>query len=65
MLRFVENFRVRKHGTKTGEVKITITDNTYYIDSEGYLLDKEQNYLLDGRGKQVRLEERHIKMLKE
>lgn len=37
-------------------MKITITDNTYYIDGEGYLLDKEQNYLLDNRGKQVKLE---------
>ena len=56
---------MRKHGTKTGEVKITITDNTYYIDAEGFLLDKEQNYWMDGRGKQVRLEERHLKLLRD
>ena len=64
LLRFVEHFKVRKHGTKTGEVKITLTDNTYYIDGDGYLLDKEQNYLMDNKGRQVKLEERHIKILK-
>ena len=65
LLRFVESFRVRKNGGKSGETKIVITDNTYYIDSEGYLLDKDQQYLVDGYGNQIRLEERHLKLLKE
>lgn len=55
LLRFVESFRVRKNGGKSGETKIVITDNTYYIDNEGYLLDKDQHYLVDSRGKQVKL----------
>ncbi len=55
LLRFVESFRVRKNGFKSGESKIIITDNTYYIDNEGYLLDKDQHYLVDSKGKQVRL----------
>lgn len=48
-----------------GEVKITVSDTTYYIDCEGFLLDKDQHYLVDSRGLQVRLEDRHIRMLKE
>ena len=48
-----------------GEIKIILTDNTYYIDSEGYLLDKEQHYLVDSRGNQVRLEEKHVKLLRD
>ena len=35
LLRFVECFKVRRNaisGGKTGEIKITLTDNTYYID---------------------------------
>lgn len=55
LLRFVECFKVRKHSSKTGEAKITLTDNTYYIDNEGYLLDKEQFYLVDSRGNRIRL----------
>ena len=46
---------MRKNGGKSGETKIVITDNTYYIDNEGYLLDKDQHYLVDSRGKQVKL----------
>ena len=65
LLRFVESFRVRKNGGKSGQSKLIITDNTYYIDNEGYLLDKDQHYLVDSKGKQVRLEEKHIKMLKQ
>jgi hypothetical protein len=45
-------------------MKITLMDNTYYIDNEGYLLDKDQCYLVDYRGVHVRLEDRHVKMLK-
>ena len=65
LLRFVESFRVRKNGGKSGETKIVITDNTYYIDSEGYLLDKDQHYLVDSKGKQVKLEDKHVKMLRD
>ena len=65
LLRFVESFKVRKNGIKKGEAKIVITDNTYYIDSDGYLLDKDQQYLVDGYGNQIRLEEKHLKLLKE
>ena len=32
---------------KMGESKIILTDSTYYIDNEGYLLDKDQHYLVD------------------
>ena len=65
LLRFVESFRVRKNGQKNGECKLIITDNTYYIDCEGYLLDKDQHYLLDSWGKQVRLEEKHVQLLRD
>lgn len=68
----MECFKVRKnHSTNltptkaNGEIKITIMDNTYYIDSEGYLLDKDQFYLVDSRGMQVRLEEKHIRLLRD
>lgn len=50
---------------RKGEIKIVMTDNTYYIDHEGYLLDKYQNYLVNSHGNQIRLEEKHIKLLKE
>jgi hypothetical protein len=71
LLRFVECFKVKKnYGNgieigKGGEMMITLMDNTYYIDNEGYLLDKDQCYLVDYRGVHVRLEEKHVKMLKE
>lgn len=58
---------MRKHNSsnKPSEIKITLTDNTYYIDSEGYLLDREQMYLLDNQDRRVKLEDRHIRLLKE
>lgn len=65
LLRFVESFRVRKHSAKNGEMKITVTDNTYYIDSEGYVLDKEQYYLVDSRGNRIKLEEKHTNLLRQ
>lgn len=60
LLRFIECFKVRKNipghnSSRLGEIKVTISDNTYYIDNEGYLLDKDQFYLVDNRGVQVRL----------
>lgn len=64
LLRFVESFKVRKNCTKKGEAKIVLTDNTYYIDSEGYVLDKDQHYLIDSLGKQLKLEEKHLKLLR-
>lgn len=65
LLRFVESFRVRKNGMKKGEIKIVMTDSTYYIDNEGFLLDKDQHYLIDSHGNHIRLEERHISLLKD
>ena len=55
LLRFVESFRVRKNAGKKCETKIVLTDNTYYIDNEGFLLDKDQQYLIDGCGNQIKL----------
>jgi hypothetical protein len=58
---------VKKQSPKSTdkELTITVTDNTYHIDREGYLLDKEQFYLTDSRGNKIKLEDRHIKLLKE
>ena len=50
---------------KKGEIKIVMTDSTYYIDNEGFLLDKDQHYLIDSHGNHIRLEERHISLLKD
>ena len=36
----------------------------YYIDNEGYLLDANSRYIVDQKGKKVRLEEKHIQMLR-
>ena len=38
--------------------------DTYYIDNEGYLLDCHSRYIVDQKGKKVRLEDKHITMLK-
>ena len=45
----------KNNNSKNNETKIILTDNTYYIDQDGYLLDKEQNYLINGQGYQVKL----------
>lgn len=37
---------------------------TYYIDPEGYLLDKNKFYLLNHRNEQIRLSEKEIALLK-
>lgn len=50
LLRFIESFKVRTNNTKKNELKLTLTDNTYYIDSQGYLLDKDQFYLTNNSG---------------
>lgn len=36
----------------------------YYLDKEGYLLDKNGYYLQDASGEQIRLEQKHLNVLK-
>jgi len=36
----------------------------YYLDSDGYLLDKNRYYLLNKRNEQIKLSEREIDLLK-
>ena len=40
-----------------------INSATYYIDKSGYLLDQDNHYLIDRRGYQIKLEEKHFKLL--
>lgn len=35
----------------------------YFIDRNGYLLDQERRYLTDLRGNQIKLDEKHLKLL--
>jgi hypothetical protein len=36
----------------------------YYLDREGYLLDKTGHYLLDQGAQQIQLEQKHLNILK-
>jgi hypothetical protein len=36
----------------------------YYLDRDGYLLDKNGYYLLDASGEQIQLEQKHMNILK-
>ncbi len=36
----------------------------YYLDRDGYLLDKNGYYLLDANGEQIQLEQKHLNILK-
>ena len=51
--------------TRESHYEVTITDHTYYIDPEGYLLDSQQQYLVDSRGNQIQLEKAHLQKLRE
>lgn len=35
----------------------------YYIDKNGFLMDHENRYLVDRKGSQVRLDEKHMRLL--
>jgi hypothetical protein len=55
---------------KPGE-EITISESTvvhypalYYLDRDGYLLDKNSYYLMDSSNSQVQLDPKHINLLK-
>ena len=37
----------------------------YLLDSEGYLMDEENHYILDEDGERVKLSDEHIEYLKE
>lgn len=37
----------------------------YYVDKNGYLIDKDSHYLVDSKNKQIRLEEKHLSLLEE
>lgn len=41
---------------------VTYSGN-YYVDKNGFLLDSESRYLVDRKGSQVRLDEKHLKLL--
>ena len=43
--------------------EIIISENTYYIDREGYLLDREFYYLVDPQEERIRLDEKQIRIL--
>ena len=58
LIRYMEQFKV-------GQKKIIITNSCYCIDPEGYLLDEDQYYLLNSSGKQIKLDENHLKLLKQ
>lgn len=38
--------------------------DTYHIDSEGYLLDSSCRYIVDHKGKKIKLENKHLEILK-
>ena len=48
---------------KPGE-EITISETLYYLDRDGYLLDKNSYYLMDSSNSQVQLDPKHINLLK-
>lgn len=39
-------------------------ETLYYIDEEGFLLDKERHYLLNANGDQIRLDEARLSLLR-
>lgn len=36
----------------------------YYLDRDGYLLDKSYNYLVDQNNSQIQLDNKHINLLR-
>lgn len=36
---------------------------TYYLDKDGYLLDRNHCYLLDHSNRQIQLDQRHLALL--
>lgn len=38
--------------------------DTYYIDNDGFLLDCHSRYIVDQKGKKIKLEEKHIAILR-
>jgi hypothetical protein len=38
--------------------------DTYYIDNEGHLLDCHSRYIVDQKGKKIKLEEKHLNILR-
>jgi flagellar basal body rod protein FlgG len=37
----------------------------YHIDRFGYLLDHDNRYIVDTKGNQIKLEEKHLKLLEQ
>lgn len=77
MLEYREVFIVKPH--KSGirihprdETEIILNSSTYlnkkvtyHVDKEGYLLDSQNRYIIDWKGAQIRLDEKHLSLLKE
>jgi hypothetical protein len=38
--------------------------DTYFIDNEGQLLDCHSRYIVDQKGKKIKLEEKHLGLLR-
>lgn len=66
LIRVREQAQPTCEGTTNRELKYQFTNllETYYIDKEGYLLDKDNFYLLNERNEQIRLSQREIDMLR-
>ena len=65
MLEYRESFYIKRGevGKRSGEEEIVIGTCCYYLDRNGYLLDSESKYLTDQRGHQIRLDDKHLKLL--